>query len=310
MKYVVAGNAAADCITFADGTCTGFVAGGASLFALLGIQLWDDEVLLCGGFGEDYMDSLGDWLIRNKIDRRAFNVRDPHHPLNYVNYRDEGGWDSHTVYGDAHYDSLDCNPELDHLEDYLEDTVGVTFFHGEDPDFYRQIFALRERFGFKLNWEIKGKLCIPENLEKIREMCKNVDSFSINGPETFELFGVNSDEEAIAALKTLGCALVIYRVGKRGIFIIKGEEVVFAPAFTKYPLVDVTGCGNSSTAAAFYAWCEGKDIYEIAAHANITAGHNLRYHGAMELSDENKALARKDLEEFVAYLKETQTVTR
>ena len=53
MKYVVAGNAAADCITFADGTCTGFVAGGASLFALLGIQLWDDEALLCGGFGED-----------------------------------------------------------------------------------------------------------------------------------------------------------------------------------------------------------------------------------------------------------------
>ena len=84
MKYVVAGNAAADCITFADGTCTGFVPGGATLFALLGIQLWTDEVLLCGGFGADYMDTLGPWMERNRIDRRGFNIRDPKNPLNYM----------------------------------------------------------------------------------------------------------------------------------------------------------------------------------------------------------------------------------
>ena len=306
MKYVVAGNAAADCITFADGTCTGFVPGGATLFALLGIQLWTDEVLLCGGFGEDYMEKLGPWLERNRIDRRAFNIRDPKNPLNYMFYRDEGGWDSRTEYGNEHFDRLDCNPRLDHLEDYLEDAVGLAVFRGDDPDFYAQVFALRERFGFKLGWEIKGNFAVPGQLERIRALCKNVDSFSINGPETFCLFGVDNDADAIAALKTLGCPLVIYRVGKRGLYIIQGEEVLFAPAFTKYPVTDVTGCGNISTAAAFYAWCEGLDIYEIAAHANVTAGHNLRYFGAMELSDETKQQARQDLAEFTQFLRERQ----
>ena len=62
MKYVVAGNAVADCINYADGSSAGFRPGGATLFALTGIQLWTDDVLLCGGFGEDYMQQLGDYL--------------------------------------------------------------------------------------------------------------------------------------------------------------------------------------------------------------------------------------------------------
>ncbi|MBQ3090507.1 MAG: carbohydrate kinase family protein [Oscillospiraceae bacterium] len=308
MKYVVAGSAAADCITFADGTCTGFVPGGATLFALTGIQLWTDDVLMCGGFGADYMDQMGQWMERNQIDRRAFNVRDPRNPLNYMFYRDEGGWDTKTVYGVEHYDSLDCNPRLDHLEDYLEGTVGLTIFRGRNPDFFQQIFALRRRFGVKLNWEIKADYAVPEYLPELREMLQQVDSFSINQPETFTLFGVDNDEDAIRCLRTLASPLIIYRVGKRGIYIIKEQEVLFAPSYKKYPVVDVTGCGNSSTAAAFYAWCEEKDIYEIAAYANVTAAQNLRYYGAMELSAENKALARQEVAELTEELRRTQTV--
>ena len=75
--YVIAGNAAVDKITFADGTSTGFMPGGATLFALTGIQLWTDSVLMCGGFGADYMEHMGDWMERNHIDRRGFHVRDP-----------------------------------------------------------------------------------------------------------------------------------------------------------------------------------------------------------------------------------------
>lgn len=309
MKYVVAGNAAADCITFADGTCTGFVPGGATLFALLGIQLWTEDVLLCGGFGADYMDTLGSWMERNRIDRRAFNIRDPKNPLNYMFYRDEGGWDSRTEYGNEHFDRLDCNPRLDNLEEYVKDAKGLAIFRGNDPDFYEQIHTLKKKYGFKLGWEIKGSFAVPEQLEYIRQLAVNTDSFSINQPETFHLFGVDTDEAAIACLQSLNCPLVLYRVGKRGIYILCEGKVLFAPAFTKYPVTDVTGCGNSSTAAGFYAWCEGKDLYEIAAHANVTAGHNLRYLGAMELSDETRNQAAVDLREFSEYLRETQQIT-
>ena len=167
MKYVVAGNAAADCITFADGTSTGFLPGGASLFALTGIQLWTDEVILCGGFGEDYMDHMGEWLLRNHINRSGFHVRDPKNPLNYMYYRDEGSWDTKTVYGNEHYDMLSCDPEKDRLRDFLPDAAGLCVFRGEDPDFYRQIFALKVEFPFKLCWEIKGNFAVPEKMSAV-----------------------------------------------------------------------------------------------------------------------------------------------
>ena len=118
------------------------------------------------------------------------------------------------------------------------------------------------------------------------------------------LFQVQNDQDAIASLQALELPLVIYRVGKRGIYILKDGRALFAPSFQKYPVKDVTGCGNSSTSAAFYAWCEGMDSFEIAAYANVTAGHNLRYCGAMELSEENRRLAREDVQSFARSLRE------
>lgn len=306
MKYVVAGNAAADCITFADGTTTGFLPGGASLFALTGIQLWTDEVILCGGFGADYMEHMGEWFLRNHINRDGFHVRDPRNPLNYMYYRDEGNWDTKTVYGNEHYDMLSCDPEKDHLRDFLADAAGLYVFRGEDPDFYRQIFALKKEFPFKLCWEIKGNFAVPEKMDAVREILEHVDAFSINGPEARTLFRAENDQDAVAAMQALGLPLVIYRVGKRGIYILKDGRAVFAPSFQKYPVKDVTGCGNSSTSAAFYAWCEGMDMDAIAAYANVTAGHNLRYFGAMELSEENRRLAQLDVRDFIRSIQEAE----
>lgn len=304
MKYVVAGNAVADCITYADGRTTQFMPGGATLFALTGIQLWTDQVLLCGGFGEDYMDSLGQWLERNSIDRSGFNIRDSKHPLNYMFYQDEGGWEGKAFYGSEHYDRLCCNPVEDHLERFLSDARGVITFRGEDPEFFREIIELKKKYSFDFCWEIKGNFAVPEKMKDIRQILPWVDAFSLNQPEAFQLFEVNTDEEAIAAMQAWHLPLAIYRVGKRGIYILKEDQVLFAPSYQKYPLVDVTGCGNSSTAAAFYAWCEGMDIYDIAAHANVTAGHNIRFSGAMELDGQTRAKALADVKEFAQQLRE------
>ena len=57
---------------------------------------------------------------------------------------------------------------------------------------------------------------------------------------------------------------------------------------------DPTGCGNSSTATAMYAFCEGYAPYEIAVMANVTAAYNLRQYGLIpEFSDEIRAQARE-----------------
>lgn len=298
-EYVIAGNAAVDKITYADGTSTGFLPGGATLFALTGIQLWTDDVLMCGGFGADYMKHMGEWMIRNHIDRRAFHVRDERNPLNYMVYKDDGEWFSYTEYGNAHYDSLDCDPDKDHLEDYLQGTKGVYCFRGEDKKFFTQMKELKKRFPFKLMWEIKGTVAVPEKLSFIEKTLENIDAFSINRTEAKRLFCLENDEKIINKLVGLHLGLIVYRIGSEGLYIIKDQESVFVPSIKKFPVIDVTGCGNSSTSAAFYAWCQGMDSYKIGVCANITAAINLRYQGAMELTQENRKLAYHELEEHV-----------
>ena len=44
-------------------------------------------------------------------------------------------------------------------------------------------------------------------------------------------------------------------------------------------VVDVTGCGNTSTAGACCAWCEGNDPIMTGIMANISANYNLRQIG-------------------------------
>lgn len=300
--YVVAGNAAVDKITFADGTSTDFLPGGATLFALTGIQLWTDSVLLCGGFGEDYMDHMGDYLLRNHIDRRGFHVRDKRNPLNYMVYKNDGEWESYTEYGNEHYDHLCCNPREDDLEKWADRAKGVYCFRGDDEVFFEEMTELRNRHHFKLMWEIKGITAVPEKLSGIMGILENVDAFSLNRKEAYTLFQVETDEEAIRMLGKLPVELVVYRIGAAGIYILMKDQVLFAPSYQEYAVVDVTGCGNSSTAAAFYAWCEGMKIEEIAATANVTAGFNLRYQGAMELTKENRRLAYVARKKMMALL--------
>lgn len=307
MKYVIAGNAVADCITYADGSCAGFRPGGATLYALTGIQLFTDEVLLVGGFGADYMDQLGEYLGRNpNIDRRGFHVRDPHHPINYMYYRDNGLWDTRTVYGFEHYDNLCCNPEEDRLREFISDAVGVCTFRGEDPVFFEQLFALKKEFGFRFGWEIRASLTVPEKLPHIQSILKEADAFSINRPEAYSLFDVESDTDAIRALHALHVPLVVYRVGKEGLFILTDGTALFAESYEKYPVTDVTGCGNTSTSAAFYAFWEGKDIYDIAAYANVAAAYNLRVYGAMDVTGENREMALADVREFSEMLRRSE----
>lgn len=308
MKYVIAGNAVADCINYADGSSAGFRPGGATLFALTGFQLYTDKVMMVGGFGEDYMDQMGEYLARNpNVITEGFNVRDPHHPINYMYYQNEGDWTSETVYGNAHYDNLCCNPFEDHMEDFLEDCDAVATFRGEDPKFFEEIFALQDRFGFRFGWEIRGNMCVPEKLELIKEILQRTQAFSLNRAEAFTLFSVDNDTDAINALHGLNVPVIIYRVGGDGLYVLMDGKALHAPSFMKYSVTDVTGCGNTSTAAGFYAFFEGMDHWQIAAHANVAAAHNLRGYGAMDLSEEIRSAAAEDLK---AYLDELRSTSR
>ena len=56
MKYVIASTAVTDEIHFADGKSVEIVAGGAGIYALCGVKLWCDEVMLATGVSADYQE--------------------------------------------------------------------------------------------------------------------------------------------------------------------------------------------------------------------------------------------------------------
>lgn len=60
MKYAVISAAVTDEIRFADGTVK-IVPGGAGIYALSGIKLWEDDVEIVTGVGEDYDSLHGKW---------------------------------------------------------------------------------------------------------------------------------------------------------------------------------------------------------------------------------------------------------
>lgn len=303
MEYIVACNGSAERILYADGTESGMIPGGAGLFALAAIRLWTDRVLLCAGFGRDYLEQIGGWLNRNRIDLRGFNVRDEKNPVNTCVYKNAEEWDSYTEYGDEHYDSLDCFPDKDHLRDFLPGAKGVYILRGGNPVFWKQIVPLRREFGFRLMWEIKPSLAVPDQLPAVRELARHVDAFSINRQEAFRLFRADCDEAVIEALRAFRLPLVVYRVGEEGLYVLLRGECLFAPSFRQYGAVDVTGCGNASTAAALYAFCEGEPIEKIAAIANVTAGHTLRFVGPPELSEALRETAGRQADQLARQLK-------
>ena len=87
-----------------------------------------------------------------------------------------------------------------------------------------------------------------------------MDYYSLNRPESFDLFGVKTEEAAIEKMQQIGVPC-FYRVGKRGAYFIKDGEVAFEPSVELGPQMDPTGCGNSSTAACFAAMCKGWLLY-------------------------------------------------
>ena len=53
--------------------------------------------------------------------------------------------------------------------------------------------------------------------------------------------------------------------------------------------IDPTGCGNSSTGAALWAWCEGYDPLMTCVIGNVVASYNVRQYGPfLDMSQETR----------------------
>ena len=158
---------------------------------------------------------------------------------------------------------------------------GIYVAQSVDTVWWKKLKQIKARDGFKVMWEIEGPSSYHRYMPEVLNAMENVDIFSINIQEARNLFNVETEEECIRELQKMPVDMTLFRVGKKGVYSITPTEVYFVPSAPVDREIDPTGCGNTSTGAALYAYCEGKDALMVGIMANVASAQNIRQYGVI-----------------------------
>ena len=163
---------------------------------------------------------------------------------------------------------------INDVEQFLPNSKGLYLYGDYYYDDIARIQKLKNKYRFKLMWELSPYSC-HDNLDKIIDFINICDIYSLNKRESFEVFSVTNITDAIHKIQEINKPC-FYRCGHEGAYFVRKDKATFLPLvkIDKRREVDQTGCGNCSTAAAFWAYCEGKDDLMILCLANTAAGFN------------------------------------
>ena len=282
MEYGCIGATFINRIRFADGQLKENILGGGTVFAYGGMLQFTPNAVLIAGRGTDFDESFGPWFKRNGLSEKGLVPFDNKTIVASMQYFPDGRWEETFEYGPGEGFRPVLYDRAEKLVD--EHTKGLyicePLTEKEPLERYR---ALRRNHpGFKSMFELITGDCRPELLETLEhDVLPYVDMYSLNKPESFSLFSVDTVEDAIARIQSLGVPCY-YRVGKLGAYMISGNATAFCGPVHLCDAeneVDPTGCGNSSTAASLYAFCEGYSLAEIAAFGSVAAAYTVMQYG-------------------------------
>ena len=292
MKYVIASTAVTDEIHFADGKSVEIVAGGAGIYALCGVKLWCDEVMLATGVGADFQEIYGEWYEKNHLSMEGLIIKDEKTPHTVINYFEDGEREEIPLYGAHHYKKIETVPE--DLKPYSETAKGIYIFKNSDPEYWKKIIQYKENSSAKVMWEIGCDATYPENYENIKRIAQHMDVFSVNLTESRHMMAKDDMEVIIKEYQSFGIPLVFLRRGAAGAVMITPEEVTYVPSQKNVNVVDPTGGGNSSSGAVLYGFCEGFSPKICGTMGSISAAMCLGQYGVPEkITEEMRQEAMK-----------------
>ena len=277
-RYIVSGCAIVDrVLPQGDETEVRISLGGGAVYALSGIRLWQKDCCLACYSGSDFDRYYGDWMHRNGLSSAGVIPRFPKTNVCDLYYLPNG---THTMgAGDPDYMRPPGDrPDFELLRPYLEtdtENLAIHLVTGYVGDLFEKMSSYRSR-GLKLGYEIDPEdPSFPDIIREIPVICeKYVDFFSISYTELQGIFGsMTSIDLAIDYCLSLKCA-VFLRAGEAGAYMIQNGTVCHTPMIGRFGNQDPTGCGNSSTAAAFLAFCEGMSPERASVMGGVTASLN------------------------------------
>lgn len=314
--YVIAGNVMLDKVVFLDGSESGREnIGGPATFAYSGVRIWTDSVIQCSNLGADYEKLFTPWIKENNVDTSGYKIVCDRCNHSIMKFKDKSGayamdmklqeteeerWLKHDAWQDFGY--MKTSPE--EIEAFTKgaNVKGVYVAQNADRTFWKKLTAIKNRDGFKLMWEIEGPWAHIHYINDVKEICEAaVDIFSINIEEAQSLFDCKGDEACIKGLQELCVDMTLFRVGERGLYVVTRDDAIYLPP-APGPVVDPTGCGNTSTGSALYAYAEGNDPLMVGIMANIASSQNIRQYGIIpsfaKIRDESYEMAKKLYEQY------------
>ena len=256
MDYVIATTASTDEIHLPNGTVIKNQPGSAGFYALAGIRLFTDQVLIVGGVGPEYLARHEKWYRENQVSLQGLTVRSEVTPLTVITYFPDGTRTDCPNIGLEEFRALD--PTINEVFSCCEEGMkGLYVFKDLDRDYLDALIGGKLRYGYKLMWEISEDACKPEHIDVIESYLKDIDVFSINRHEAKLLYGVDDEEEAQARLGAASPNWVFFRRGADGAILLADGQGYLCPSLKGIPVVDTTGGGNSSSGAVLYGLCEG-----------------------------------------------------
>ncbi len=295
MKHVVAGISIVNDIIFADGSSTNGHIGGA-IFGVGGELVWESDILYVTKAGSDFKDFYGKFFDDNNLSYDGIYYDLPNTHYNELKYDPDGSgrYIEYSIIEEGYMQKYSEQTRLKahHVADKCsEETLSIYIDEYVKSDCLQNIEVIRKAApNAKINWEIPtADTRNSEVRDLVFDMIDKVDIFSLNLPESFDLFGTKSEEESVEYIKAMKTPC-FFRVGTKGAYMIVDGKAYFVPSFKSDSSVDPTGCGNCSTATAGYLFGIGEDPLMLVVKCNISAGLNAAQYGPYPyVSDEQRA---------------------
>ena len=280
------GNLAIDDLIYADGTTSWRVAGGAAMYAALGMAVWTDKAATVAPFGPDYPVEVLRGIEFACARRLPVSMR------NWGLYEDDGS--RHFVSRRASSDWEAASPQIADLNDgpYVNCHIGPMPWNRASS----LIDGLRGRGAQTISLDIHDRKLAGVTIDDYVALLRGVDVFL---PSTQDVSDYLPGRSAHAALRELrarlpGLAVIGIKRGGDGVIVhAAGDSDIISVPSASDKTVDITGAGDAFCGGFLAGYARDRDALEGALHGSISAAYAISASSANGLLAVDRAEARE-----------------
>ncbi len=177
--------------------------------------------------------------------------------------------------------------------------VGYDYFHIEgylivNHDLISKAIALAKQEGLKVSIDFASYNVVEENLDFLKQICKDVDIIFANQEEA-KAFTSQEPEQAVNTIAEI-CEIAVVKIGKRG-SLIKSKDRLIKICKRERTCLDTTGAGDMYAAGFLSGLCLEKDLETCGHMGSILASHVIEVYGA-KMDKERWSSIKKEISEI------------